>query len=56
MNAAERRRLLGQSVIDDIRERVQATPKLLPEDLDALRPILTRPAARRVDLRPADAA
>lgn len=47
MTAAERRRLLGADVIDEIHQRVAATPDLAPEDLDDLRRVLSRPAGRR---------
>ncbi|MGW0495089.1 hypothetical protein ACWD0Z_06500 [Streptomyces sp. NPDC003007] len=46
MRAAERRALLGDAVIAQIRERVAAAPKPPADVIDALRPILARPARR----------
>ncbi|WP_329032204.1 hypothetical protein OIE71_04495 [Streptomyces sp. NBC_01725] len=44
MTSAERRRLLGDDVIAEIHQRVAQAPPPTPEVIDALRPILTRPA------------
>lgn len=44
MTAAERRALLGDAVIEHIADEVDDAPAPTPEVLDALRPILTRPA------------
>lgn len=46
MSPAERRALLGDQVIAQIRERVEATPEPGPEVLDGLRRIFARPAGR----------
>jgi hypothetical protein len=55
--AAQWRALLGDDVIADIHNRVQATPELTPEDLDDLRRVLARPAGRPASEAPvADAA
>lgn len=56
MRADERRAILGDAVIEQIRERVAAAPEASPELIDKLRPILTQPAGRRVKTRPAPAA
>lgn len=45
--AAERRRLLGDAVIEHIHAEVAKAPPPTPDVLDLLRPILTRPAGRR---------
>lgn len=46
MNAAERRRLLGDDVIADIHRQVAEAPAPTPDVIADLRRILTRPAAR----------
>lgn len=46
MNAAERRRLLGDDVIADIDRQVAEAPEASPDLIEDLRRILTRPAAR----------
>ncbi|WP_180989671.1 hypothetical protein [Streptomyces cahuitamycinicus] len=51
MRAAERRALLGDDVIAQIRERVATTPEPPTDVVDALRPIFARPARRRVTER-----
>jgi len=51
VKAAERRRLLGDAVIADIHRQVAEAPEPTPDVIDALRRILTRPAART---QPAD--
>ena len=57
MRAAERRALLGDAVIAQIRERVAAAPEAPADVVDKLRPILARPARRIAERRPtADAA
>lgn len=53
MTAAERRALLGDEVIKRIHEDVAAAPKPGPEVIDYLRRILTRPANRTPQSRPA---
>lgn len=53
MSADERRRILGDAVIAHIRDEVAKAPPPPPGVLDALRPILTRPA---VPARPVRAA
>lgn len=45
MNAAERRRILGDHVIEHIRQQVADAPAPSPEVIDVLRRIFTRPAA-----------
>lgn len=55
MTAAERRALLGDDVIEHIAGEVDDAPAPGPEVLDALRPILTRPA-REIPAVPAAAA
>ena len=52
MNAAERRALLGDTVIAQIHERVAAAPEASPELIDKLRRILTRPAGRIAETAP----
>lgn len=54
--AAERRALLGDKVIEHIHECVAAAPEPPPEVIDYLRRILTRPANRTPQTRPADRA
>lgn len=54
--AAQWRALLGDDVIAEIHDRVQATPELTPEDLDDLRRVLARPAGRPTSETPASAA
>ncbi|MFF7553631.1 hypothetical protein ACFZA9_12175 [Streptomyces olivaceus] len=57
MSPAERRALLGDQVIAQIHERVEATPVPSPEVIDGLRRIFARPAGRAVqERRPAAAA
>ena len=46
MNAAERRRLLGDAVIADIDRQVAEAPEASPDLIEDLRRILTRPACR----------
>jgi hypothetical protein len=53
MTAAERRALLGDEVISHIHECVAAAPEPEPEVIDYLRRILTRPANRTPQSRPA---
>lgn len=53
---AQWRALLGDDVIAEIHDRVQATPELTPEDLDDLRRVLARPAGRPAAEAPAAAA
>ena len=53
MRAAERRALLGDAVIEQIRERVAATPEPPAAVMDALRPIFSRPARRVTERVPA---
>lgn len=55
MRAAERRALLGDDVIAQIRERVAATPQAPADVLDTIRPILARPARRVTERVPAAA-
>jgi hypothetical protein len=53
---AQWRALLGDDVLAEIHDRVQATPELSPEDhLDDLRHILARPAGRPTSEAPAAA-
>jgi hypothetical protein len=57
MRAAERRALLGDAVIAQIRERVAATPEPPADVMDTLRPIFARPAGPGIERVPtADAA
>jgi hypothetical protein len=51
----ERRALLGDKVIEQIRERVAQAPPPPPELIDFLRPILTRPASQTRQPTPAAA-
>lgn len=51
--AAERRVLLGDEVISRIHDQVAAAPEPGPEVIDRLRRILTRPANRTPQVRPA---
>lgn len=53
MRAAERRALLGDDVIAQIRERVAATPEAPSDVIDRLRPIFARPARRVTERVPA---
>jgi hypothetical protein len=53
MTPEQRRQILGDDVIAQIQERVDAAPVPSPEVIDKIRPILTRPAGRRVKVRPA---
>jgi len=52
MNAAQRRALLGDAVIEHIHELVAAAPEPSPEVIDKLRRILTRPAGRIAETAP----
>lgn len=58
MNAAERRRILGDDVIADIDRQVAEAPEASPDLIEDLRRILTRPAGRspQVHERPQRAA
>jgi hypothetical protein len=55
VRAAERRALLGDEVIAQIRERVAATPEPPSDVVDTLRPIFARPARRVTERVPAAA-
>lgn len=56
MTDEERRELLGDDVIDHIREMVDAAPEPPPEFADELRRLLLGPGASEPAPRPADAA
>lgn len=53
MTRAERLALLGPKVIAHIHERVKAAPEPPDEAVEGLRRIMTRPAGRAVQPRPA---
>ncbi|MFF6829582.1 hypothetical protein [Streptomyces longwoodensis] len=56
MTREERRALLGDAVIAQIHERVDAAPEPPPELVEELRPIMTRPGGSVPAPRPAAAA
>ncbi|NDZ63617.1 hypothetical protein [Streptomyces cyaneofuscatus] len=49
MTREERRQLLGDTVIEQIHERVAEAPEAPDELIDTIRRVLTRPALRTVD-------